>query len=196
MMIVLAQAPVNAATPDRVGEQLLDKIPELEPAISAESFLSSNMLWIWIVGAVLLLLLILLAVYFWLRTRHHPTIDAPKPELIALLRLDALAQSEPWANSAALSIELSLILREYITGETDDPALYETHQEFHQRLDALTRIPKNCQEATYQLLDDLAKKKYAGPQSQSREAAEDMLRQTRELIQRIAAERSDALQNS
>ncbi len=189
MMTFLAQVqvptPVQAPAPAS-GNQLLDKIPELEPHIAPEIFLDNSTMWLWVAGACALLLLIILTVYLVLRARRKPAVVPPSAESIALLRLDALAQSDQHENAAAMSIELSLILREYITGETSDPTLYETHQEFHQRLDALSGMPKSCHEETYQLLDDLARLKYAGPQQQSPAAAQHMLTQTRELIQRIA----------
>ncbi len=194
MMTFLAQVPVGTQAPatsssnagQPAGNPLLDKIPELEPHIAPETFLVDSMMWLWITAAVLVVLLTALAVYLIMRARRKPAVIAPSSEYIALQRLDALAQSDQHSNAAAMSIELSLILREFITGETSDPTLYETHQEFHQRLDALSGMPKSCHEDTYQLLDNLARLKYSGPQQQSSETADQMLKLTRELIQRIA----------
>lgn len=76
-------------------------------------------------------------------------------------------------------------MRRFLTGQTQDPALFETHEEFSQRLDALSNIPKSCQNDTRRLLETLTEFKYAGEQEQDPIRALTFIEETRSLITRI-----------
>ncbi len=150
----------TAMMPDSAGS-LLDHIPDLGADVAAEPFLHESF---WTLGNIaigVLVILMLAGLTFWLYRRFRPkkTVIPPSAEQIALARLAELeAQQLP---ARALSLQLSLLLREYITKETQEPTLYETHQELSSRLDSLSSIPVKFQYELRALLEELAEMKYA-----------------------------------
>ncbi len=182
--------PLAQAMPATPPSQLLDELPELEPAISPLPFMEITPWWLYpslVAGG---LLLAGLAYYLYRRSRRKVEVVPETAQQRAHAQLAELAQRIPELNLAALSIELSLILRGFITGETSDPALYETHQEFNQRLDALDHIPRSCQEETHSLLEKLAQMKYAGPQRSYGDESRLFMERTKMLIDKIALQRA------
>lgn len=175
-----------AQTPQPTLEQpldLLNSIPELEQGIPAEALepatLSPWLLWGSIVGVIIVAGIL---VYLLLKKRKH-THPAPTAEEIALQRLEALKTQQP--NLRTCSLELSMILREYLTGKTEDPALFETHEEFSRRLDALSAIPRECQYATRMLLEKFAELKYAGRQDNAPQMVTELISETQDTILNI-----------
>ncbi len=63
---------------------------------------------------------------------------------------------------AEVATRTSLILRHYLALSLEDPALYETHEEFLLRSDSLQNIPRGARERLAPLLSELASAKY-GP---------------------------------
>lgn len=162
---------------------ILNAIPELEGDIPASQFMERD-LWIpamWFFIASLVIAGIFLLI--WRLRRKH----APAPltqEVIALKKLEELEQQLPPLREC--SLRLSLILRSYLTGETQDPALFETHEEFSHRLDALSKVPEDFQYDTRFLLEGLADLKYSGVTDQDPVRARNFIEQTRSLISHIA----------
>lgn len=175
-----------AQTPHPAPEQpidLLNSIPELEQGIPAEALepgtLSPWLLWGSIVGIILIAGILVLLI---LKKRKQAR-PAPTAEEIALQRLAELKEQQP--NLRTCSLELSMILREYLTGKTEDPALFETHEEFSRRLDALSAIPRECQYATRMLLEKFAELKYAGRQDNAPQVVAELITETQETILNI-----------
>lgn len=167
---------------------ILESIPQLEQDIPATAFHAATYGWLAALGLGLLLLIIGLLILRRLR-RKAPQ-QPPTAEEIArqaLDRLDAGALSPK-----AFSLELSMILREYLTGETQDPALFETHEEFSRRVDALSAIPTDCRNDTMRLLDDLARLKYTAQVERTPMPLRPMIDHARTLISRIAEARRQA----
>lgn len=164
---------------------ILDAIPELQADLPPETFEVSHF-WLQVgLGSALAVALAALALFFWLRRRSRQTQAAPTPEELALRALDALGQKR--LSLRDFSIELSMLLREYLTGETQDPALFETHEEFSLRFNALESIPAACRRDLFSLLEELAAVKYAPGQAEDNEQCVQMLARAREIIVRIAA---------
>lgn len=63
---------------------------------------------------------------------------------------------------AEVATKTSLILRHYLALTLEEPALYETHEEFLLRSDALKKLPRGSRERLAPLLSELATAKY-GP---------------------------------
>ncbi len=150
----------TAMMPDNAGS-LLDRIPDLGADVAAEPFLQESF---WTGGNIAILLLIILmiaalAFYAYRRFKTKKNIAPPSAEQIALARLAELEALQ--LDARALSLQLSLLLREYITKETHEPTLYETHQELSSRLDSLASIPMKYQYELRSLLEELAEMKYA-----------------------------------
>ncbi len=182
--------PLAQAMPATPPSQLLNELPELEPSISPLPFMEITPWWLYpsLIGGVLLLAG--LAYYLYRRSRRKVEVVPESAQQRAHAQLAELTERIPELNLAAVSIELSLILRGFITGETSDPALYETHQEFNQRLDALDHIPRSCQEETHALLEKLAQMKYAGPQRSYGDETSMLMERTKRLIDWIAQQRA------
>jgi len=141
--------------------------------------------WVWASLAAGLLLLVLLTV--WLVRRKSSKSQTP-PNLEdlafrqALAALDALPDQ---LHEAALGA--SLILRQYITGSTGDPTLFETREEFLARPAALDRVPEILRPRVGSLLDDLSRLKYDQPRSGS---ASEIVPLTRRLIEELHRHRA------
>ena len=84
------------------------------------------------------------------------------------------------------SLRLSMILRSFLAGQTQDSALYETHEEFSQRIDSLASVPMSCQLETRDMLEMLAEFKYAGAMEHDPTRAHTLIEQARELVCRIS----------
>lgn len=169
---------------------ILNAIPQLEGDIPATQFMES-VLWIpamWFFIASLVLAGVFLLIW---KLRRKPTPAPPTQESIALKELAELEQQLPPLREC--SLRLSLILRSYLTGETCDPALFETHEEFSHRLDALSQVPEAFQYDTRFLLEGLADLKYSGVTDQDPVRARNFIEQARSLISNIAnARRQEA----
>lgn len=169
---------------------ILNAIPELEGDIPATQFMERDF-WVpafWFFIASLVLAGIFLLIW---RLRRKPAPTPPTQESIALKKLEELEQQLPPLREC--SLRLSLILRSYLTGETQDPALFETHEEFSHRLDALSNVPEAFQYDTRFLLEGLADLKYSGVTDQDPVRARRFIEQARSLISHIAdARRQEA----
>jgi hypothetical protein len=133
--------------------------------------------WLWIIiGAVLLASLI-----FWLichRMKHakDPANIREAAFKEAIAALDAIPQNDP--HSAAL--ESSMILRKYLSITAEDPALFETHEEFVSRHDALQKIPQATRDEVAAIFSRLATIKYAPDAANAN--AENIVGDSRQLL--------------
>lgn len=174
--------------------ELLQCIPELEPEVAPERLEEPQSHMTLIMAAVVLVLLAA-AAFIYIKRRHKPAEEAEEaPEETALKSLQALHAAQP--DIRECSLQLSMILRRYLTGATQDPALFETHEEFSSRLNALASIPADCQYATRVLLEKLAEMKYAGRAAAQTEHVHALIEETREAILQIHEAKLKALENS
>ncbi len=161
---------------------ILDSIPVLEKDIPAETFAVHSL------GQILLIVGIVVALALglvgWLMLRRRRKL-VPPPSLLdnALTALTALEEGSPTMKECSLRV--SMILRTYLAGQTHDPALYETHEEFSRRMDSLASVPAACREQTRELLEALAEYKYAGGEKQDPLQVSAIVTQARELLHRI-----------
>ena len=175
-----------------MGNDILQAIPVLEQDIPADQFMVDRF-WIplaWVSAVVIPLAA--LAAWWWYRRSRKPLAAGPTPlqeALTAMAELDALL---PPMRECAL--RLSMILRAYLAGQTQDPALYETHEEFSQRMDSLANVPASCQCATRELLEHLAEFKYAGETTHDTTRAHALVETARDLVARIEAAQQQAQQ--
>jgi len=116
-----------------------------------------------LIGSVLLLALVLVAVLL-IRARNRPRpVDPAKIREEA--RLKAVATLESARSSVATPREAavlaSLALRDYLARAADDPALFETHEEFIARHDSLAALHEQARAAAAAGFSHLASLKYA-----------------------------------
>ena len=161
-----------------------DAIPELDPELPAEQFAASGWMW-WLLAALLLIALIGSALYIYLyrrRTQAPESVTTPAQQ--ALDALDALQADCPQL-LREFSLQLSMILRRFLQGELQDPALYETHEEFSRRIDSLSAVPEPLRLPMLSLLEQLADLKYAASNAGDAAAMTDFIERARDLLCKI-----------
>lgn len=167
-----------------------DAIPVLEPDIPAESFTTwENLFFTGGAAAVLLVLLGLALLFLW-RERHKKAPAQPITPLETALRaLGNMEEELPPLRPCAL--KLSLLVRTYLEGCTQDTALYETQEEFSQRLDSLAGVPADFRPELRDLLDELAGYKYAAESDTGNTRCRALIDRARNLLQQIDAARAE-----
>lgn len=168
---------------------ITSKIPELEPDLTPDNFMQT--VWLtpleWCLAASLMLALIGLIVWRLVARRRKKAVPPPTHEEIALSAIRDIEGSAISLRECCL--RLSLILRTYLTGEADDPALYETHQEFNRRVDSLASLPEAEQEEMRRILEYMASVKYAEETMNDCAEVGKLCAEARELVVRIHAAR-------
>ncbi|MBT8043690.1 MAG: DUF4381 family protein [Verrucomicrobiae bacterium] len=105
---------------------------------------------------------ILLAVIVYFIFRKKPERKRQKTLLDrARERLHNLKSEAQDLPHATIAVRISLILRQYLEAAFDDPALFETDQEFTLRPHALEMLPENSRRAVTTHLKNLSHLKYA-----------------------------------
>lgn len=166
-----------------MGTEILQAIPMLEQDIPADQFMVQDF-WVPLAWACAVLIPLAALAAWWLYRRNRRKPEATvSPLQEALVALDELESQLPPMRECAL--RLSMILRSFLAGQAQDPALYETHEEFSQRMDSLAQVPVSCQCATRDLLEELAAFKYAGDTAQNATQAHSLIEQARELVTKI-----------
>ena len=169
---------------------ILDKIPQLEPDIPADGFAQAvfmqYLLWGGIAALVVLGLVAWLVVHIIRKRRAAQATPPPTHEQVALAALSRVEDDMPAIRECSLRV--SLILRTFLEGQAHDSSLYETHEEFTQRMDSLSGVPLSCQNETRDLFDDLVRYKYAGNADGSQDQVRGLTGRARELVSRITRE--------
>lgn len=167
-----------------MNENILNAIPELEKDIPPSDIMVQNF-WVpfaWGVGIALVLAAVAIVIVV-LRLRRKPLPPPPSPLQVAFGELDKLAAELPPLREC--SLRLSMLLRRYLTGQVQDPALYETHEEFSRRMDALSAVPTSCRYEIRFLLERLADMKYAGSRESDPQKSRVLIEETRGVIGNI-----------
>lgn len=166
-----------------MGNDILQAIPQLEKDIPADRFMVQEF-WVPFAWACAVIIpLAALAAWWFYRRSNKPAVLTTTPRQEALAALAELDAQLPPMRECAL--RLSMILRSYLAGQTQDPALYETHEEFSQRMDSLSNVPLSCQLETRDLLEHLAEFKYAGETGSNATRAHGLIETARDLVARI-----------
>lgn len=156
---------------------------ELLEAPSPESLLpeSGFSQW-WIVAGVALLVLIVVILIVWKRRSPVPNTATLRNAAYA----DAVAEFTHITATDArdAAIQCSLILRRYLSIAAADPALFETHEEFISRHDALQSLTVESRLAAAAGFTRLATLKYA-PDIPADAAAEKIIPESRALLETL-----------
>ncbi len=136
---------------------------ELQDAASPEALLPDHGLWPWWATAVLSAIAVAVALYLVFRKRKTIAVDPRKVRedafREALGSLSGIRTDDP--RDAA--VQCSLVLRKYLSVAAADPALFETHEEFITRRDALQSLTEAARAAAGNGFGSLAALKY-GPE--------------------------------
>ncbi len=162
---------------------ILDSIPQLDSELPAD-FFATDSGWLWWIVVALAAALMPIFYLLWRRKRH----SAPQPPSAEEVAFNSLRRLEEESSSLReCSLQLSLILRNYLRGRLQDPALYETHEEFSQRIDSLAAVPATRREETRKLLEELAELKYNAPDNEHMdERTASLIARTRDLIEKVS----------
>lgn len=126
---------------------------------SPEELLPGYGLWPWWVAAGVL---VLLAIVVMIRRRRKKPVYDPVAARNAAFTEALAAMKETRAeNPREAAVKSSLILRRYLSAAAADPALFETHEEFISRHDALQALTPDARVATETGFSRLAALKYA-----------------------------------
>jgi hypothetical protein len=138
--------------------------------------------WWWIaLPAFFLVIIVLLAIVIFKNTRVHNTINLKRESFQqALAELAQLDESLGKENV----IMVSLVLRKYLAKIMKDPALYETHEEFIGRHDAIKNLNEELKLAISDYFSKLAALKY-GPDEGAVSDVESLKRGAVKLLERI-----------
>lgn len=169
--------------PPQDPQTLISAIPELESEPDPSQFMQGGSSTLLVCAFIVLVLLVAAGVLWWIRRCKRNLPPPPTPLEIALAHLRELEQQLPPLRECGLRV--SLIIRQFLQGTVQDPALYETHEEFSRRIDALVSVPEECRYDTRFLLEQLAELKYAGSQEQNPEQARRIVEQASALLRRI-----------
>lgn len=156
---------------------------ELQDAASPEALLPDHGLWPWWSGAVLLAVAIAVILFLVFRKRKTAAADPRKLRedafREALGALSAIKADDP-RDSA---VQCSLVLRKYLSVAAADPALFETHEEFIARRDALHALTESARAAAESGFGRLAALKY-GPEIPGTPAV-DVISESRGLLETL-----------
>lgn len=116
--------------------------------------------WAWFAMAAGVLLLALIGIIL-LRVLTRKRMVAPGSPREAFYRQAVAAlQAISSARIQEVATQVSVILRRYLAGVVADPALYETHEEFISRHEALAKYPEELRRQTAEAFSRIARLKY------------------------------------
>jgi len=137
----------------------------------------------WMVPAGLAVLLGLLAIYQVIqRKRRKVAAQKGNPREAAFtIAREELAEIDCKTNREA-AVRCSLILRKYLAQASNDPSLFETHEEFITRQDSLTALTDEAREACAVGFSKLAALKYAPQEATDESAPAAVIEETHQLL--------------
>lgn len=107
------------------------------------------------------LALLILAVILFVLRRKKVFIDPHREKRDAYAAAKERLETMEQTGSRETAIIISLALRGYLACSMDDPALYETHEEFNGRHEGLKDLPEHIRLETSGFFNNLASIKYA-----------------------------------
>ena len=112
--------------------------------------------WLIVMVAITLVSIIL----FFILRKKSPAQRSQTPIERARARLDKLQSESSILEPQTTAVRVSLIIRQYLEAAFEDPALFETNEEFTLRPDALEKLHPDCRQAVSKHLTELSELKY------------------------------------
>ena len=131
----------------------------MEPA-SPDLLIPEYGLWPWFAVAAVIIVLAILTAWFFQR-KNKPVIDPLTLRNAAFAEAIAALAGTATDSAREAAVHCSLILRRYLSAAANDPALFETHEEFISRHDALQALTPETRATTGRVFERLAALKYA-----------------------------------
>lgn len=119
--------------------------------------------WIWIIA----ILLIVCSIWLFRLNRTRKTSPEAIAEQAYRQALASLVQSRSLPSLLQQATAASLTLRSYFAAALQDSSLFETHEEFMARHNALASLPEQMRNEIAQFFATLARYKYAPTESSS-----------------------------
>ncbi len=141
-------------------EETPDNLTLMEP-VSPETLLPSFSPMPWVLAGIILLILLVIgiaAVVLLIKTFKSPSTSIQ--QIAYKEACDSLNQIDT-ENAKETAVECSLILRSYLSKAVNEPALFETHEEFISRQDSLQSLSEETKQATHDGFNELASLKYS-----------------------------------
>lgn len=161
----------------------LHDIPDPEPLLPGIAV----PLWFWILFATVITGGAT-ALFLILRRKTQPAAKPDTSYLDSRNALKDLHSSLADQSLAEVATGASLILRHYLATTLQEPALYETHEEFIMRSDALEKLPAGARDRLAPLLTQLAEAKY-GPSTVNFEGATTLINNCLGVLQGLESTR-------
>lgn len=140
--------------------------------------------WWWFAVAAAAIILLTLILF---RIKHRKvSIDPGLAEREAYTKAVGSFEAMNSGSQRDTAIRVSVILRAYLAESLSEPALYETHEEFIGRHDALGSLPDEVRTETAAFFEKLAAVKY-GPVEGEREASDEFKALGKGLLERMHA---------
>lgn len=136
--------------------------------------------WVWFAAAGAVLGLALLVIF--LRRARSAAEDPAKARKEAYARAKTALETVPAGGIQEAATRVSVTLRRYLADVSGDPALFETHEEFVARHEALAKYPEDLRKVTAEGFSHLARLKY-GPDATGDPAA--LFNGARQLLDRL-----------
>lgn len=135
----------------------------------------------WLAAGIIVLLGIALIIY--IKTRKPAAVDIAAARASAYRDASAGLQQCVAADAREAAVRSSLILRKYLCVAAADPVLFETHEEFISRQDALYALTEDARNAAGHGFSNLAALKYA--QEIPGKAAAEVISESRALLETL-----------
>lgn len=155
---------------------------ELQETAPPEALLPDHGPWPWWLAAGVAVAVILVALWL-VRKRKSPAADPRKIRENAYNEALAAIAEIHSRDAREAAVRCSLVVRKYLSVSAADPALYETHEEFIARQDALKALTGAARAAADAGFSRLAALKY-GPQAPGTPAA-DVIAESRGLLETL-----------
>ena len=149
--------------------------------------------YLWAIAALVLVAGIIL-ITFLLRGRAKPTTSADIEEMYGTSRkfLEGLLDKINDLPLSHIASDASFAVRGYLAACLSEPALFETHEEFLLREDALEQLPAGSRDRLNPLLEELATLKYS-PSTPDPAASETLIKKSLNVLQGIESTRPKTL---
>jgi len=154
----------------------------MEPG-SPEALIPASGLWPWMAGAVIVVLVVLGLMIFLLRQRKPNAVGGMVVRNAALAEAIAALAMIATEDARDAAVQASLILRSYLSVVAGDRALYETHEQFVARHDALETLSAEVRAAAEAGLSRLAAMKYAPGMAEA--TVEEVIVESRALLETL-----------
>ncbi len=136
-------------------------MPEIQDIIETPEKAPLLLGWQWLLLICLCILAIYLTfLYYKFRKENATSVNHLKKALKRLKQIELSALGNN-LDSNQLTIELSLITREYLQGQFRNKSIFQTHQEFIADHEDLQKIPESVRENLATYLTALANHKYS-----------------------------------